>query len=282
MTRQLDHEACSTLLKPYVEGALDEDSAEAVARHLGGCDRCRSEHDAVGALLALEVAALTTDERARLRNRVRAESARPADVVPLPTRSRARALLGAAAAVLVLAAGGFYFGGATGGGGAGSAGGGALESPRQRFERARAPAGTDTGGKSTLSRGPAPRFDRVARLGDDSLKRLGSTAPPLTAFARAYRAADVPALKDRLLTDLERAAPARAREQIRRCAGAVLDRYTALPAYAAVGRLGERRVLVTGFAWTDGGTRLRRFQMWAWPRGSCASPVAYEAGRIAP
>ena len=182
----------------------------------------------------------------------------------------------------MLAVGGLYLGGATGGGGAGSVEGGAPESARQRIERARASAGTDTVGEDTLSRGPAPRFDRVARLGDDSLRHLGSTARPLTAFARAYRAADVPALQDRLLTDLERAAPRRAGEQIRRCAGVVLDRYTALPAYAAVGRLGERRVLVTGFAWTNGGTRLKRFQMWAWPRGSCASPVAYEAGRIAP
>jgi hypothetical protein len=302
MTPSLDHDSCSALLAAFTRHELDEPTADAVGRHLQSCDRCTQERRAVDALLATEVEPLRTDERARLvagvldavqRDRRegwdrqvaehRQEARRP---VRRRLRARGGGIFAAAATCVALAAGAVYLGSAGSGGEAAHssrAGGGAESAERRALDgrdKGRATLEAAPGAGEAGGGGPAPTFSSIrSPLSERRLQSIGR-GRRFRTYASSYAPEDVVTIRDRLLAQLEAAAPAGARAQIRTCARTVLERFTALPAYAARARLHGRPVLVVGFATSDGAGALRRFQLWAWPRGSCDVPVVYLQGHI--
>lgn len=232
-----------------------------------------------------------------------------------PTNWRARmAGAMAAAAGIVLVAGLFYLGaGGVGGqdeGGAqtGLSDGGGDTAERNEIQQATsevqdADAAADAGvgelesaagtgsGTTTSSEGfvaPMPAFlGGERRYNDARVQKLGERGLQLILFRRAYTADDVSRLQedfvDRLANSAARRAGEAAAEQVRDCARVVLAREeTALPAFGAFGRRENRDVLVLGFAWSDDSSRLERYMVWTWARGSCDSPLDFRSGTIKP
>lgn len=157
-----------------------------------------------------------------------------------------------------------------------------------------APAGSaaeDSGsGGAGKFAAPRPTFNAGRRrLTDAGLRRLGSRSLGLVLFSRAYKAEDVDdRLKDDFVAELAASAQAQAgpsaSDQVTTCARAVLRREEAiLPAFGSYAVYDGRRVLVIGFAWTDGTIgALDRSMLWTWPRGSCRSRLDYRTGTIKP
>ena len=120
MNPTMDHERCSELLRPFVDGALDRAAEAEVRAHLDSCEQCTIELEVVRRLIAPETS-LTEDESRNLRRQVLAaidtpEPQRVTEVVPLRAR---RWNLGQALGVAALLVVGVvfvanYFGGAGG------------------------------------------------------------------------------------------------------------------------------------------------------------------------
>ncbi len=118
----------------------------------------------------------------------------------------------------------------------------------------------------------------------DDLLRLAARRPPFTSFSLSYRTVEADKLQPRFTANLARRAGDRDADQLTAC---VNSAYRAaapgrlLPAYARVGELDGTDSLVVGFVWAARDEKsLRRFQLWAWPRGDCSSTLLLERGRI--
>lgn len=229
------------------------------------------------------------------------------------TNWRARVAGGLAAAAVVVIAGVFYLGGGFSGEDSGDTAGGAdgdrstqqlsreSASTEDRAGNAIPAAGADAeseefkdsgAGGATTTEGfaePAPTFIGIERRYTNArLDRLGRRGLQLVLFSRAYDTDDTARLRndfvDRVATSAARRAGQAAADQVRDCAGVVLDgEATALPAFGALGRLDGRDVLVLGFAWSEGGSgSLDDYMLWTWRRGSCDSLTDYRTGSIRP
>jgi anti-sigma factor RsiW len=97
--RERDHERLKTLIGAFSDGELEPDTARAVAEHLRGCQRCRSElqvqRQIAARLIAEPVAPAPTDFRRRIVDSVRVEAEAPGHLQRVPGRPR-RAFLAAA------------------------------------------------------------------------------------------------------------------------------------------------------------------------------------------
>ena len=319
MKENMDHTTCSELLLDFVAGSLPPDDHRAVEAHLENCEECRAEETALVALRTLDEGApmLSPLERTHLESAVMAGvSARDDDAVVAlePRRSKAGAriaqALGAAAVVAVIATFGYL---AIAGGGEDSdlqtAGDTSSES-RDRAGLEEGPelsapqdgGGADQGGggealaddaaetTTAASAGgsfaePQPTFEVVGAVTSDRLERLGESSLGSVRFAHAYRADDDASGGDLLGHLVEVAAEVSGEDdskQIEECASRVMESDdTILPTFGLVGKLGDRDVLVLGFAWSPRRSgSLDRYMVWAWERGNCDVAVEYIDGRI--
>lgn len=281
MTYDIDHATCSARMRALVAGDLDDRTAAAVARHIESCHECSAEHRAVRLLLD-DPAPLTSDERTALHAAV---DARAAASVSRPShrswgRRLAPALAAAVVLVLVAVAAPFVltgsdqeatdaFGQRAGGGSAAETAGGAAH-----VEKDEARSSTD---------GPLAglRFDAsggdLTRAG---LRRMGRRASAAGSTWVTIAGADPEWVAGKLTSRLARAAPAAVAEQVQECVDTVLSEGRTVPVHGAIGTLEGTEVVVVAFARaTDRGT-LGGYQVWAWPRGSCDTPVSFQAGRV--
>ena len=302
----LSHERCSELLGPYSRGQLTENDAAEVEQHLRGCDACRSEHAGLAVLLGAPPSEMTTSERALLHGTLeKALASSPTPLVIKPAdrgwRARLAPALGAAALMGAIV-GGYYI----------VSGGGAQESSigtdtGDTFERNSVDQVGDTSGNDTSGGGgaggsgqettvtehsaavatPEPTFS-IERdpFSTNELTRLGESALPMVLFARAYTGLDASRRREVFLDQLAGSASdavgARYASLVKECAHSILKTDTPTrPAFGVMGRLGEDRVMVLGFAWTeDSSGYLDKYDLWAWPRDSCESPVDHRMGAI--
>lgn len=311
MTELTDHERCSELLRPYVEGELAADAARDVEAHLHSCAACAAEHRALLALQAPEPAGLSDMERARLRRAV-LEEAVPAPAAtsepPEPSERRARLfpLLGAAAIVALIAV--FAYIGVDGmsgsdegasmseveGGDAADVaeGGGGDGGARSEAESLEDTAGGTAGGAGSQATAeappPEPTFrESIGEVDRARLNRIGRRGLPLVVFSRAYTVADVETLRDDFVEQLAEQAPAARGRQIRECVASITSNFpTALPAYGAIGEFvdrPQREVLIVAFAWTNEPQGpLDQSMVWAWPLGNCDAVAHYSKNVIEP
>ncbi|HET7482798.1 MAG TPA: zf-HC2 domain-containing protein [Actinomycetota bacterium] len=293
MTTSITHERCSELLGPYARGRLPGDDAAAVERHLEGCEDCRAERQALGALLAAAPAELTDVERAGLHSALQRAVTTPG-APPRRARDRGwRARLAPAVGAAALAgaiAGTYYL----------AAGGGAPESSNGGTDNAETFV-TDTaldeggggaaGGSAEHAAAPVPAPEPTFSIVRDpftggELTRLGRSALPMVLFSRAYTAQDASRRREDFLERLAGRASETAGEHygslVERCAHSVLDADSAkLPAFGVMGELRHDPVMVLGFAWSEDTTGpLDKFDIWAWPRDSCDAPVDHRMGWI--
>jgi hypothetical protein len=290
MSTTISHERCSELLGPYARGELAGDDASSVERHLEGCDACRSERAGLTVLLSLPGTELTVTEREHLRRSVGSglENAPGTSVIrPSPRNWRARLApaLGAAALVGAIAGGAYYV---AAGGGAPEANTGA-DAGEARPETSVEQKVLDTsgGGGSAPVLTPVPDFSIVRDpFTSAELTRLGRSALPMVLFSRAYTGRDASRRREGFLNQLagraSDAAGSRYASLVKECAHSILQNDTPkLPAFGAMGRLHHDQVMVLGFAWAkDSSEHLNQFDVWAWPRDSCRSPVDHQVGRI--
>ena len=301
----MEHEEVSGLLGGFVRGDLEPERASDVAAHLEECAACSRERAGLEALLAVPAPALTERERRDLRAAVQSSlrTERTAAVAPPARRSflgravPALALLAVVALGFVAAAGLFGDGADEGspttltdggaeseerageaGGGAGAEAGpaeqGEADSERTRDDDALA---TNAG----VAKAPRPRFEARGRVTQAELQSLGRSGRIFQAYARLR--APVTRRRERFVDSLQRQARPAERGQIGSCAQAVFASRPSpiLPAFGARAELGDRPVLVLGFVWTDRQQGpLRRYMLWAWPRGSCSSPLSYQSGFV--
>jgi hypothetical protein len=286
----LDHESVSSLLRAHVEGSLDDRVAAAVELHLVACRECEAERRALAALARADEP-MTDLERARLRAAVRDATGTSATRRRPRWGARVAATIAAAALLVVVVGAGALFLGSGGPADEGAAvdapGGGGPA--KQRFESAGKNALRSRGERVAAASSPPPsaarpRFATTATRADvTQLRRVGRAGPPFVTYKQTYRAADAGPLERRYLELLGRDAPADLRRQVGECGRRVLQSqdYPVVAAYGARVELEGRRTLVLGFAWAPGEQgRLDRFQLWAWPKGQCDTPVSYQAGRI--
>ncbi|HEX2049024.1 MAG TPA: zf-HC2 domain-containing protein [Actinomycetota bacterium] len=312
MSHDIDHDRCSELLGPFVRGELGDGDARAVETHLETCAQCRSERAALVALRPTDADALTGDERARLRAGVRAALGRQhpsqdggrstGDVIPLRRGARfgrAAGALGLAAVALVVAvavatldlAGGGDDAAQGGGGGATARSEGAADGgPRPRFLASegrlplrvlqspvtRSAEAADGDGEDATAE-DAPLEDDAL----DGAQRFRARASTVLfgSYAEAYDVGDARALRAEFTDELARAAPSeRVGDQLRACVAEVARARDGaqLPVFATA----DRRSLVVGFVWSEGGDALDSFMLWTWRRGSCERPTGYHAGPI--
>jgi anti-sigma factor RsiW len=206
-------------------------------------------------------------------------------------RGKARRRLAAAlaAAAVVVLFGGLYVAARLSGGI--GAGGGSAQVVAAKTSENRGAAAASQGGANKLASEPGstrapqkPVF--VGPVGDLSardIRRTGRSGAGFVSFARDYTVGGARHLRRPFLADLGAGAPASNRKQIEACARVVFrsEHYALLPAYGATGRVDGRDVLALGFVWTPKTKgHLDRYMIWAWPNGSCATPIAYQAGFI--
>lgn len=283
-----DHDRVSERLPLWLSGELSPFEAGEIRAHLDSCERCSQELAALRALRGNEPRPLDDLERKRLLDSVRAglrgrppSEARDAGARRSQKGANLAPWLGAAALVAVIAIGvAAALGvGVSGGGGNMTRSGGAEVATQGEDDGAQERAGAAA---------PAPRFDRNAgALTRAGLRRIGRRSVGLraaVAFAAPGSNGEAPgSSRRRAVRALVGRAPADVSAQVRSCARVALAEqdFPLLPVYGGLGTLDGDNVLVLGFVWTNRrGGRLDRFQMWAWPRGSCGVPVAYESGPI--
>jgi hypothetical protein len=293
MTFPIDHETCSRLLRAYAVGEAGVD-AGAVTDHLEGCRQCTDEFAAVKRLLD-PAEPLTEAERSQLRAAVTKATRPEPSLGPAPVareprsvesregsasaRARMRWLmpaLSAAAAVIVIAGGIAFFGNST------SEQNMVTSADRAITGAARAPENTTpaAGAKSQ----PGPHFERGLL---SSITEVRQTARPvLVALGRAYKPADGRTLASPVLDRLAGQAPPGLGRQILDCGGRLMSSAGSrvlLPAFGAQTSANGRRSLVLVFASSianQGG--LLRFEIDAWPVGSCTADAAQSSGVIRP
>lgn len=286
-------------LPAYVRGELDGDAAREVTEHLEECEECAEEERGLRLLTRDDADELNDLERARLHHAViaaAAEAAAPVRAAPLGRRLAP--YLGTAAVLVLLAVGVMVAGPGGDGEGLRSAdmdAGAEMEGPEAPAEVGRDAvtqetqfgsvegAASDAGAAGTAG-GPTPDFELTAgRMAADDLDRLGRSARPFRAFAEAYRADAAPALQGPALEQLVADLPEDEADIVRACARHVLrtSAHAPIPVYGGYGSLDGQEVLLLGFAWAPGTSGpLDRFMIWAWPRGSCESPLVYRFGWI--
>lgn len=289
----------TSLLLAYVRGELEDDDARAIQDHLDGCRRCADEEGGARMLILDPGSELNDLERARLHHAVIAATTESRAIHGNPFARRLAPYLGTAA-VLALLAVGILVVDPAGDDAAGpesgveaemDAGPPALDEDGARRlnvesqdEAATEELGEDASGAFVTgqSAGPTPHFEPAAgRMAAADLDRLGRSSEPFSAFARAYEADAAPVVQPTVLEQLTNRFPAREKEVVRACARQVLRTRTAIPVYGGYGSLDGEEVLLLGFAWTPGTSgALDRFMVWAWPRGSCESPLVYRFGWI--
>ena len=279
MTSPLGHEACSELLRPYLEGALDAARAADVRAHLAACADCEAERRALAALLEDVGAPLTEEERGWLRSGVRAAITGPTGS-PAPRARRRGGLetwLGrlapalAAAAVVAVAAVALSNVGGIGDEGGGGATAGDAGGERQRGARVEAPG--------VAVELPAPRFETAGgTLSVDALRREGRRGRTFRAAAEALAAARVSDAqrRARLATLAQQAAEAGA--AVRACGETVLAGSEAVPLTGALGEFEGERALALGFVSVE--RRDARYSFWVWRAGSCEVPLTSLEGDV--
>jgi Putative zinc-finger len=320
MTVDIGHDRCSELLLPYERGELGAPEADAVERHLRSCDRCAAERAGFLVLVEAPGDPMTPSERNRLHAALDEEMHRRAEqTAPVRSAHHGRTLWGrlsswgggalvGAAAALVLVVGALVFGPNLAGGGGDEEGGGQAvgvgepaQGPEPVFAVAKASAAPEAvpgAAQAQETAGDATGGGDTRRKGRPATMRefgaFAATSKPFTSFAAAYRAEDVPALRDRYLQDLSRAAvdalqtiplersPAAI---VRQCAELAIEQSATplLPAYATYTPVNGVESLVIGFVSSEGSSRLvDRYTILAWPGADCAASPSFVSGDIAP
>jgi hypothetical protein len=303
MTQPIDHATCSRLLPSFLAGEAGDD-APAITEHLRGCAQCRAERAGLEMLL-VPVEPPTESERAQLRTAVWEASSAAADgsspqsagrvrdlgasrSLPRPGQSRRPSnrghsprhrrwltpALGAAAAVLLIAGGIALLGHQ-------SPGFNAATSGRSADRAVGAVAPSPSGVKGLAgAQGPTPSFYPAPLGGIGQTSRRA--APLLAAFARAYDGKQARSMGSPFLAQLSRKAPGSLRDQIQRCGADVLARgRSALPAFGTVARVRQERALILVFSSSPSRQGpLSRFDLFAWPLGSCLSQLVHRSGPI--
>jgi hypothetical protein len=116
------------------------------------------------------------------------------------------------------------------------------------------------------------------------LLRAARRRDTLSGFARAYTAADVPALRAGFLATLAHDAPnLEAGAQIEECDALVSqgEGSATLPVLAGHGRFeGERSLLLGYLSPEDEAGPLTKFTFFVWPRGDCSIPTHSAFGKV--
>ena len=307
MSTPISHERCSELLGHYARGSLSDDDSAQVERHLQGCPACRSERAGLAVLLELSGDGLSDLERGELHAAVGQAIEGAPVLTPLKPaergwRVRLAPALGAAA-LLGAVLGAYYL--ASGGGAPeaninGAEAGDALPESTSADQVSNESVGGAGGAHQNAGSGggasnssdfaapaPEPTFS-VARdpFTTTELTRLGQSALPMVLFSRAYTGRDAARSREVFLDQLAGRATDAVGERygslVKECAHSILkDDVPTLPAFGVMGRLGDDRVMVLGFAWTeDSSGHLDKYDVWAWPKDSCESPVDHRHGLI--
>lgn len=258
---KMDHERCSELLLPFLQGELDPDSSRQVEEHLSACDDCRKEHGGLAALFAEPVEPLNDLEKASLHRNLREEISIPAGTAQERARlSWLPQALGVAALLLVVVVGIQYFGEVGGDDEAGSeavegadlaapegpdpvtlkltssgvqkadpisagAGAGAAVEPDEEAPSEAAPdAAQDLGQESEEPTSDSSNQYTVRMNAgvESALKTYARTSPTFTRFAETYRAEDVEALAPAFIAELADGAPEGSAVQVTQCANLVV------------------------------------------------------------
>ena len=305
MKEDMDHERCSELLGSYARAELDERQRDAVEVHLESCSECRLEVIVVEALSADE-AGLDPRERRKLHAAV-AREIEPREPVVIGrglarsgwARRFAPTLSAAALLLLVVIVGlsgltgnGGEDGGDAASGGAGRSTAGAPQRDRQKdgsgdqAEGGEAPASEELDEEASFKRGrPKPEFGpgEGPRLTSRSQWRTAVAGTLLRRYAASYTTDDAVEQEDRYLALLADSAPSEVRSQVTTCGDEVRAR-TSEPVLAAYGTLAtveEEKGLLLSFAYSESaGEPLSDYVVWAWPLGSCSSPLGFTTGKV--
>jgi hypothetical protein len=290
MKNTMDHERCSELLLPYVNGELSGPERAGVEEHLAGCTDCAEEKTALERVLGVEVVGLSDDEREALQSsvssRLDAERAgRSRDVFAPESRrpwfGRAYPVLGAVALLALLAV--FAVSLLSGGGDSGetlqleSGGGGGQPGAEGAGDASEGGSAVrDLAGKAAV-----PYFKSKSQRLDQG--RLTEIARDEVAFrALAGTEADkAGSLRNDYTTELANQAPANAKEQVAACVDSVVSNQdSVVPAFGAQGKYDGKDALILGFVSGSDSGPLNRYMLWLWPKGSCEVPLDYVSGPI--
>jgi hypothetical protein len=292
MRDSIDHATCSQLLRAFLRGNAGPD-ASSVEAHLQSCRQCRAERDIVEMLLT-PVEPLTEAERARIHASVRAETGAglaqtdsvvlsrsrrtfPMDRNPVGNaRAQSRRAwlapaLSAAAIVLLIVSGivvASHFGSLkeadslSAGGGA--ARGGAVQAPRDAERSGLTP--------HVFALAPLRGLREVERRANSALVRLR-----LSSGRQQVVDQSAPALLRRVAEE----APPALRRQLLRCGRKAVSRDASLvPAYGAAVTIRAMPALALVFAAAVSPDQpVERFELFAWPLGSC-QPLLHRSGPI--
>lgn len=289
------HEHPTPLLLPYVREELERDEMDRIREHLEDCLPCAEEEQAVRLLNEGEVEGLSDLERARLHHAVVASTSEVSTAHGGPLLRRLAPYMGVAAVLAMLAVGVMIAEPGTS-----PVGEPGLETDSEAdregssAERFQGGAGRDVvqdegGGTATEANalgtaGPSPFFEPAAgRLAAADLHRLGSSTEPFVGFSRTYRAEAAPSVQEQALAQLTADLSADESATVEECARSVLrsSSHDPVPVYGGYGSLDGQEVLLLGFTWSAARSGpLDQFMVWAWPRGSCDSPLVYRFGQI--
>lgn len=248
----------------------------------------------------------------------RADESGGVSTSPRPRRSlmaRFAPTMGVAALLILLAVGAFTLGGrgsddeAASGGSADSVeerdglrqedqetGGGGAESAPQAAPGADSgdQGGSTDGTADRALRGPQPKF--LSRRGfllaetfdEENKARKNDLSGYIyrnvfDRYSEAYSVRDAVRSGDTALRLLSWEAPVELRRQVRDCGDRVRDvtHEPILPAYGTVTEFDARRSLLLGFVYTEEPRgSLSNYMVWAWPQGSCESPLGYTDGTV--